>query len=199
MDIKENFAKNLVLFRKALGITQSELAEKLNYSDKAVSKWERAESVPDIYVIKQIADFFDVKVDVLISEPKPEKKKLLNISKKRMVISLVCATFVWLVAIVTYATLGIIFPSVKRTWLSFIYAVPVSLIILLSITSSWGKNVRNAVFTSLLMWSTILAVFLTLLYTLNDVPANLWMLWLIGLPLQILIAFFFFYKKLNRK
>ncbi len=199
MDIKENFAKNLVLFRKALGITQSELAEKLNYSDKAVSKWERAESVPDIYVIKQIADFFDVKVDVLISEPKPEKKKLLNISKKRMVISLVCATFVWLVAIVAYATLGIIFPSVKRTWLSFIYAVPVSLIILLSITSSWGKNVRNAVFTSLLMWSTILAVFLTLLYTLNDVPANLWMLWLIGLPLQILIAFFFFYKKLNRK
>ena len=73
-DVKDCFAQNLIKYRKAMNLTQAELAEKLNYSDKAVSKWERAESVPDIYTIKSIADFFGSKVDVLISEPKPEQK-----------------------------------------------------------------------------------------------------------------------------
>ena len=57
MDIKENLAQNLTRLRKAEGLTQAELATKLNYSDKAVSKWERGESVPDLYVLKQLADF----------------------------------------------------------------------------------------------------------------------------------------------
>ena len=41
MDIKLNLAENLVKYRKHFNLTQAELAEKLNYSDKAVSKWER--------------------------------------------------------------------------------------------------------------------------------------------------------------
>ena len=60
MDIKENFAANLSRYRKAMGITQAELAEKINYSDKAVSKWERGESLPDLVVVKTIADLFGV-------------------------------------------------------------------------------------------------------------------------------------------
>ena len=54
MDIKENFAKNLTNFRKQANLTQVELAEKLNYSDKAVSKWERGESIPDLYALKTL-------------------------------------------------------------------------------------------------------------------------------------------------
>ncbi len=199
MELKENFARNLVIFRKTLGITQSELAEQLNYSDKAVSKWERAESIPDVYVLKQIADFFGVKVDVLISDPKPEKRKLINISKRRAFISLASCAIVWLVAIVCYTSLGIIFPSVQRSWLSFIYAIPITFIVLLCLKSPWKKSIIKAVLTSLLMWSVILTVYLTLLYTLNSVPAKLWMVWLIGLPLQSLLIFIFFYKKFSKK
>ena len=69
MDIKENLAQNLAYYRKGVALTQAELAEKLNYSDKAVSKWERGESVPDLYVLKQLADFYGVTIDSLISEP----------------------------------------------------------------------------------------------------------------------------------
>ena len=60
MDIKENLANNIASHRKALKLTQAELAQKLNYSDKAVSKWERGEAVPDLVVLKQIADFFGI-------------------------------------------------------------------------------------------------------------------------------------------
>ena len=198
MDLKENFARNLVIFRKTLGITQSELAEKLNYSDKAVSKWERAESIPDVYVLKQIADFFGVKVDVLISEPKPEKRKLINLPKKRAFTCLFSCAIVWLVAIVGYAFLGIIFPSVEDSWLSFIYAIPVTLIVLLSLTSAWEKRITKTILTSILSWSVILTVYLSIFFALPNVPPKLWMIWLIGLPLQCLIIFIFFYNKFSR-
>ena len=49
-------------------MTQAELAERLNYSDKAISKWERAESIPDIYILKRLADMFGVTVDWLIKD-----------------------------------------------------------------------------------------------------------------------------------
>ena len=50
-NLKTIIAKNIVLLRTGERLTQAELAERLNYSDKAVSKWERGESLPDIAVI----------------------------------------------------------------------------------------------------------------------------------------------------
>ena len=60
-ELREIIAKNISDLRKKSGLTQIELAEKLNYSDKAVSKWERGDSVPDVGVLKQIADLFGVR------------------------------------------------------------------------------------------------------------------------------------------
>ena len=103
-DIKDYFAINLIQFRKAMNLTQAELAEKLNYSDKAVSKWERAESLPDIYTIKLIADFFGITVDTLISEPKKERvKPNYNLGKKRTILCCASTAIVWLVAIVFFS------------------------------------------------------------------------------------------------
>ena len=91
-DIKMIIAKNIIDLRKRDGITQAELAQRLNYSDKAVSKWERGESVPDITVLKTIADIFSVKVDYLITAehidatleiPKMSKRKKRNRKSKR--------------------------------------------------------------------------------------------------------------------
>ena len=50
-DIRSIIANNLVILRRKKEMTQTELAEMLNNSDKAVSKWERGESVPDISVL----------------------------------------------------------------------------------------------------------------------------------------------------
>ncbi|MBQ3219340.1 MAG: helix-turn-helix domain-containing protein [Clostridia bacterium] len=198
MDIKENLAQNLIRYRKTLGLTQAELAEKLNYTDKAVSKWERGESVPDLYVLKQLADFYGVKIDTLISEPKKDKPQLLrNISKIRAIICLCCTGLVWLIAILCFSLLGIIFPSITNSWLAFIYALPITCIILLVLTAVWHKKLTNTIIISILVWTVILSIYLSLFHLLPTIPSNLWMIFLIGIPLQALTIFWFMYRKVK--
>ncbi|MBR2499166.1 MAG: helix-turn-helix transcriptional regulator [Clostridia bacterium] len=199
MDIKENFAKNLTNFRKQANLTQVELAEKLNYSDKAVSKWERGESIPDLYALKNIADLFDVTIDTLIKEHPvltPTKTK----SKKRslrLTIAICSTALVWLVALCAFACINMIIPSIEHTWMALVYALPVTMIVLLVLTSVWNKKITTGVIISLLIWSTIISVFFTLYYLLATPPANLWMLFLIGIPLQIIIVFWSIYRKIK--
>lgn len=197
MDIKDNLAANLAKYRKAINMTQAELAEKLNYSDKAVSKWERGESVPDLAVLKQLADFYNTTIDELIAEPKEEAKplRLKNIPKKRFLICSLSTGLVWLVATLCFAFIGVIFPVFDNTWLVFIYAMPITFIIVLVFMSIWRKSLANAIATSLLVWTVILSVHLTLAYTLVNPSPNLWMIYLIGVPLQVLIILWFSYRK----
>ncbi len=199
MDIKENFAKNLAHYRKHANLTQAELAEKLNYSDKAVSKWERSESVPDIYALKNIADLFGVTIDMLIQEqttlfpPKANNKK----RSLRLTITMCSTGLVWLVALCAFACINMIIPSIKHTWMALIYAVPVTMIVLLVLTSVWQKKITTGVILSLLVWSTIISIYLTLYYLLSTPPLNLWMIFLIGIPLQIIIIFWSIYRKIK--
>ena len=200
MEIKDCFMKNLTALRKGAGLTQAELAEKLNYSDKAVSKWERGESLPDIYVLKQIADFFGLTVDGLISPMENAStvpiKKLTG--KKRVVVSLFSSAIVWLVAICAFSFIGIIISSIENTWLSFIYGGTINLLILFIFCCIW-KNVFWRTFTlSGFIWMIILSLFLTLKVTLPVVPTNLWMLFLIGIPTQFLIIVLAGYIKLKK-
>jgi transcriptional regulator with XRE-family HTH domain len=78
-DYKRIIANNITELRKAVPLTQAELAEKLNYSDKAVSKWERGESIPDVIVLKQIAELFGVTVDYLLEDVHPLKSTVVNL------------------------------------------------------------------------------------------------------------------------
>ncbi len=59
--------------RKENNFTQKQVAEKMQISDKTVSKWERGEGLPDISLLSELADIFSVSVDVLLSG-KIEKK-----------------------------------------------------------------------------------------------------------------------------
>lgn len=199
MDVKENLAKNLISYRKSAKLTQSELAEKLNYSDKAVSKWERGESAPDISVLKEIADFYGVTIDTLISEPNEQielpKRK---ISKKRLLLSLLSAFLVWLVATACFMFLALIFPTMThKTWLSFIWAIPITFIVLLVLTSVWKKPLPTTLFVSFLVWTAILSLYLTLYNLITPPPKMLWTLFLVGIPLQILTIIWFFYRKVK--
>ena len=188
MNIKENLANNLVYYRKNANLTQAELAEKLNYSDKAVSKWERGEAVPDLVVLKQIADYYEITIDALLLEPEKSTPKPINNykSKLRQTVAICSTMLVWLVAICAFAFINIIIPSITHTWMAFIYALPITCIVLLVLTSVWKKKLTSAIIISLLIWSSILAVFLSLLYLLPSPPATLWQVFLIGIPLQIL-------------
>ena len=63
----QRIAKNLIRYRKAANLTQAELAQKINYSDKSVSKWESGRGVPNIESLKAISKFFSVSIDELLS------------------------------------------------------------------------------------------------------------------------------------
>ena len=110
-NIKKNIAKNLARYRNTAGLTQSELAEKINYSDKSVSKWERAEGTPDIFVLYELSKIYGVRVDdFLISDEEnlPEIKNFSLIKRKRLLINLLSVGLVWLVAVTVYFLVKII-------------------------------------------------------------------------------------------
>ena len=197
-DIKNNFAVNLTKLRKAAKLTQAEFAEKINYSDKAVSKWERGEAIPDLYTVKAIADFFDVKVDYLIAEPKAEKPRIFGkLTLKRTVLGLASTATVWLIAVLFFAFIRIIVTSLTNTWLAFIYAIPVTAAVLMIFTSVWGKSVGNLIILSVLIWSVILTVYLTIYVSLENPPRNLWEIFLIGIPAQGAAVFWLLYKRVK--
>lgn len=189
-DIKLVIAQNIINLRKEHKLTQAELAERLSYSDKAVSKWERAESVPDISVLKEIADLFSVTVDYLISEKheKPvviTKKTVTPIMKRnRLIITLLSTALVWLIATVLYVFFEGIANKLSCEWMCFIFAVPVSFIVLLIFNNIWGRKRRNYLIISFLVWSLLASAFLS---SLMFFGYNFYLLFLLGIPAQIII------------
>ena len=191
-DVKFALAKNITTLRQNHKMTQIELAEKLNYSDKAVSKWERGESMPDVIVLKSIADLFGVTLDYLLEEdheqkpvsdtaPKAEAPAVTHRNHK--VVTTLSILLVWLVCTTLFIALDIICPEAKAKWLSFVYGVPASMIVWLVFNSIWFNRRRNYGIISLLMWSVLACIFLTV--TAAGYP--LWKFFLLGIPGQIAI------------
>lgn len=193
-DIKLIIAENIALLRRGNGMTQIELAEKLNYSDKAVSKWERGESVPDISVLKQISVLFGVTVDYLItpghdappSDNEAEERGQMLRKKRRThgTITGMSVLLVWLIALIVFLSIDLPTNGIVAHWLAFAYACPVSAIVWLVFNSIWFSHRRNYLIISLLMWTLIFALHLTLLIACS---LNLWQLYILCIPGQMII------------
>lgn len=186
VDIKPIIAKNITALRQSHKMTQIDLAEKLSYSDKAISKWERGESVPDISVLKSIADLFGVTVDYLLEEdhePKPLVKEGKKPSRNCKVVTALSVLLVWLVATLCYVMMDIIWPELKIQWLPFLHAVPVSMIVWLVFNSIWFNRRRNYLIISLLMWTALVS----LVVTLFACGIAVWKLLILGVPGQVAI------------
>lgn len=180
-DMKQTIADNITELRKELHLTQAELAEKMGYTDKAISKWERAESIPDIVTLKEFADLCGVTLDYLVEKEHKENRAALSKQARsnRMVISLLAAAAVWLIATVLFVYLQIY--GIPHVWLVFAGAVPVTMIVLLVFNSIWGNIRLNYLIISVLVWSTLaFAYFILIQY-------NLFLIFLIGVPIQVMI------------
>lgn len=189
---KSIVAKNIGRLRQASGMTQAELAAKLNYSDKAVSKWERGESLPDVAVLAQIADLFQVSLDWLVrgevmsAEPAVKERSHLN----RVLVTVMSVVLVWLVAALVFMVIHLITGGNVVNALVFIYAVPASLIVWLVFNSIWFKPKRNFIIISLLVWSLLVTIQMTIL----PFGYNVWPIYILGIPGQIII---FIWSKLK--
>lgn len=192
-EFNKTVANNLVAYRKFNNLTQLALAEKLNYSDKAVSKWEHGESIPDAYVLKCIADLYGVTVNDLIS---PNKKPKSSPKKARMIfVPLLSLCIVWIVATLVFFTLHSIFPSENFQWLSFIVAIPVTCIVALVFACIYKNLIMQCVTISGIIWSTAL----TLHLLLRKILESIYFLYIVGIPLQVLAILWYIYKGYIKK
>ncbi len=198
-DMKTIISENITKNRKRLGLTQLELAEKLNYSDKTLSKWERAESIPDVITLKELASIFGITVDELIGEEGvitsyviPKRKKAMT--KRNIIsISLLSVGLVWLIAILVFVVLSLIFKEPSCIWLTFISAIPITAIVLLVFSCVWGNSLHRFLTTSILVWSTALLIQLVLCIGFHQEGTGL--IYIVPIPLQIMAFVFFFLLK----
>ena len=196
-DLKFIIAKNIQKLRQEKGMTQLELAEKINYSDKSVSKWERGESLPDIVVLKAVADLFEVTLDYLVEEEhdgKPVTKEMVDKNYRRncCIITGTSIFIVVLIATLIFGILSIFFPETGYPWLCYAYAVPAALIVWLVFNSIWFNPRRNFTIVSLLVWSLLLALYLTFL----TMGYHILPILLVGVPAQLVI---WMWSKLKNK
>ena len=179
-DIKQVTADNISNLRSAQGMTQAELAKILNYSDKAISKWERGESLPDVTVLKQIAEIFGVSLDYLTSEHSaediPTKPEYKWMSRNHLIITALSIIGVWFIATLVFVCGS---AAGHNFWLAFPAAVPISLIVLLVLNTIWGKLRFDLYIISALIWTALAVLYLSLL------KYNFWLVFCIGIPLQI--------------
>lgn len=176
--LRENFAHNLGVFRKQSGMTQLELAEKLNYSDKSVSKWERGDGLPDLFVVTEIADLFGVTVNDMISEKEAHKPLLF---RNKVITTILSVGIVWLVATVIFFFFRIITQNVFKEWLIFIYALPISAVVLVVFTSVWWGKLSRFLAISTLIWTIPISLYLTLI----SVP-EMYIIFVVAAVVQVL-------------
>lgn len=199
-DLKFVIAKNIQKLRQEKGMTQLELAEKINYSDKTVSKWERGESLPDIVVLKSVADLFEVTLDYLVEEEhdgKPVTREMLDKNYRRncYIITGTSIFIVALMATLIFVILAMIFPGTSYPWLCYAYSVPAAVIVWLVFNSIWFNPRKNYMIVSLLVWSLLLALYLTF----SMLGFYIWPILLIGIPAQLIILVWSKLKNKNKE
>lgn len=200
--LKYQIGENIAAYRKKAGLTQAGLAEKLNYSDKAVSKWERGESVPDVLTLVQLAEQLDITVGDLLSDPNALpgnpgtlEKAMTQVSEKALkrkanknVILGLSSTLVWFVALLVFVILSSFEVLERYSWLVFFYAIPANAIVLLSLRSAWHDFRWNQGLITLIAWGSILSIYMSLLIIFRF---NFWKIFLLGIPGQIAIFLWF--------
>jgi len=207
--LKKQIGANIVSYRKRSGLTQVGLADKLNYSDKAISKWERGESAPDVLTLVQLAELFGITVNELLIDPNalPENpgavervmgkavEKTLKRKANKRIILMLSSLLVWFVALFAFVILSLF--DIPNTWIAFFYAIPADAIVLLSLRSAWKDFRWNRALISIIMWGALLSIFVSLLLFVD--PAlwtKLWRLFLLGVPGQLAVLLWFeIYRK----
>ena len=187
-DIKQIVAKNIINLRKKNNLTQIELAQKLNYSDNAISRWERAEVTPTIETLAQIAEVFNVPLSSLIEDDATsvskvqDKKQIMN----KLAVTLIFTSIVWLIATVVFVYGKIIFK--QNLWIVFAWAVPTTCLVLYPFNLYWGRYIYKFVILSVFQWSILACIYLQFL------QYNIWLTFVIGVPIQVALCIWAFIK-----
>ena len=195
-DLKDIVSKNLVELRAKAGFTQLQLAEKINYTDKAVSKWERGEALPDVRVLVKIAEIYNITVDDIVSPQTVKKiRPKMNTGKKRLLIAFLSVGLVWFIA--TLIFMGLFFAEVPHPYLVFVCTPFVCAIPLIVFSAIWGNWITNTLACSLLVWglAVIFHIFISRLIHFDKI----FFIYIVAGVFELLIIGWFILRRILKK
>lgn len=197
-EFKQTLSANLVRFRKQAGLTQAEVAAHINYSDKSVSKWERGEGSPDIYVLALLAQLYEVTLGALAGEeappPLPEETAAeagpetavpAGARAQSPFTVLLAVGGVWLVATIVFSCLNMLGFHASHAWLAFIYAIPASFLMTEVFTIHWKlPAILHLLFSSGILWTLMVSIHLS-----QPQVENIYLIYVIAAVAQMLGIF----------
>ena len=185
--IREYLPKKLIELRKQNNLTQVELASKINYSDKAISRWEKGEVLPDLETLEMLSEVYDVPLSTFVEEK--SEAPAIRTTKQDVLsqIFFVCSIWTIIATVFTYLNIS----KGQSVWQLFVWGVPATCFILLLLNERKNRKITNFVFGTIFVWSIILCIFLHLI---SSAP---WYIFLIGIPLQgiLVIRYLFNFKQ----
>lgn len=176
-NLETTIAQNLVLLRKKSGLKQSDVASKLKYSDKTISKWETGEVVPSVSNLYALCELYGVTLDEITKPIDQSNIKPVGRNFNKLAISLLAISVVWVIATVMFVYVQIL--SGTSPWTVFVWSVPISCIVGIVFNTLWGNRKFNYAIVSVLIWSIIACFYLQFL------QYNLVALFFIGIPAQV--------------
>ena len=179
-ELRKIIGKNLSELRKNKGLTQLELAEMFNYTDRAVSKWENGDTLPDIEILYNLCEFYGVTLDYLTHEENYSfvKKNRETPFKSKIWITALISSLMWLLATVTFVIS--LLSKTQPLWQAFVWAVPASAFMVIILNRIYFRNrLVYFLFWSLFVWSILVSVHLSFLPSYN-----VWPIYLLGVPAQ---------------
>lgn len=194
-DLKEIIAANLIRLRQSAGLTQLKLAEMLNYSDKAVSKWERGESIPDLRVLIQLAQLYHISLDDIVSlQPEKVVQPKLNLKKKRLLITLLSVGLVWVIA--TGVFMILFYTNISEyAFLTYVVAPFITFIVFTVFSGIWGTKFTTFLSCSGIVWSIAVIVNVFIIQFANRIP--IWPCYVVAAAVQVLFALWFYFRKVK--
>lgn len=192
-DIKNIIADNLISLRKQHKLTQNELAEKLNYSDNTISRWEKAEITPSVETLVQISEVYSVPLESLLRQNVIEEVTETNraIKMKKLSTILLGVSVVWFFAVIAFIYMETFFNY--NGWTLFVWSVPLSCLVLLGFNKYVNSRAYSFVFSTILIWSLITSLYLQFL------KYNLFLIYFIGIPVQLSITIYTFVRPKKHK
>lgn len=184
-ELKLITASNIINLRTRAGMTQAELGSLLNYSDKTISKWERAEAIPDAFVLKQMGEIFGVTVDNLLTshdEWKPipvEEPETEQVSYSTGRIIAIAVIGVWTLALTAFVALWL---AGLIIWQVFVVALPVSILVYMILICVFHRRRYLQHVIAVFVFSLFVAA-----YLLAYPRYHPWQLFLIAVPAEIIV------------
>ncbi len=182
-------ASNLAYLRRKNSLTQQELAQKINYSDNAVSRWERGEATPSIETLEVIATFYGITISDLLNEDLRNRDTPEDKGKILQTILLVVfsVSVIWVLATIVFLYARMVDSPIlifgKSRWLIFVFSIPLSMIALYFFNSRmWRNKLAHMIILTIFWWSLLTSTYLLLFFRYN---LNLWAIFFLGIPIQL--------------